>query len=604
MMSLNLIALAQQVLDLNGAELRQLSARDGVLYWLEENDHTAFSSLMSYQDHVITKIDVPFDICSRVNEYGGGELHVGQRHLYVVNASDQQIYAYDAALNVWLQFTKRTDARFTDMFEVAEGLLAVQELHQHDQEPEQSIVLIKDQQIQTVVSGADFYAAPTVSPDGRQLAFLTWSHPDMPWDECRLQVGQWINGRLRQVQCMNAGAMEVISQYEWTNTSQLLYTSDRSGYASMYCQGQLVGATTLDFGYDRWQFGGKKILYHSSGLILGIEGPPHQRQLGRFIDDKFVSYEIPFVDFGPWIVEIDDQHIACVAFHSDRPECLIQINILDGSFKRLFEQNLDLWTGPSPAIPEYMIFETAQKATSHAFYYPPKAGEHQLCPLIVISHGGPTTHTTMAFHSNILFWNALGYGVLDVNYRGSTGYGRAYQNQLKHQWGVVDVEDCVHAVQHLVRQKRVDPDRCAIRGKSSGGLTTLNALIFHDCFKVGASYFGVTDLEDLIRITHKFEKYYLDYLIGPYPKDRKRYRERSPKYLTHRLKQPVIFFQGDLDQVVPPSQSKGLVSAMKKQNLIYEYHEYAGERHGFKQTKHKLDSLVREVTFFNTILDV
>jgi dipeptidyl aminopeptidase/acylaminoacyl peptidase len=269
----------------------------------------------------------------------------------------------------------------------------------------------------------------------------------------------------------------------------------------------------------------------------------------------------------------------------------------------------DLVAGDAVSLPKAISFPTSGGATSHGLLYLPQspdcqASDDERPPLLVICHGGPTGSTSTALSLNIQFWTTRGFAVLDVNYRGSTGYGRAYRKALDGQWGVVDVEDCVAGARMLAAQSLVDGKRMAIRGSSAGGFTVLCALAFHDVFAAGASYYGVSDLEALARDTHKFESRYLDSLVGPYPERRDVYRARSPIHAADRLSCPVIFFQGLQDRVVPPAQAENMVAALRSRDLVAPLVLFPDEQHGFRRKENISRALVAELAFYREVFGI
>ncbi|MAJ82330.1 MAG: hypothetical protein CMF41_05375 [Legionellales bacterium] len=603
-MNKRITQIAKESIIIAGAKRRQLTSCNGNIFWLEGSGDSDKDQLFMYDDQLCEQ-EVPFNISSRVNEYGGGDLHVGSSGaIYTVNESDQQIYCRSDNFSSWVRITQTNNARYADMHETPYGVMAVQELHLPNEEVIQSIVIIKNNETRTLIEGQDFYAAPKLSPDKQKVAFLSWNHPNMPWDECILSIGDFSESKVQNIRRINTQTMEVISQFDWDSNNHLVYSSDKTGWSSMYVNTELVLDIQKDCGYDRWQFGGQNFIVMEPNSLIVVLGPPHNRQLGHLVGSDFKPFDLPFVEYGPWLAKVDSSHIVFIGYFSDQPEALVKLNIYSGEISYLISQQLTSWSGYQPTQPIPVEFKTRSGEIGYAFYYSPSKKISKKPALIVISHGGPTSRTCPIFNANILFWNDQGYAVVDVNYRGSTGYGRAYQDALKYQWGIRDVEDCVDVVNFLSLENLIDKDRCVIRGKSSGGLTTLNALIHHQCFKAGASHYGVTDLEGLVKITHRFESNYLDYLIGDYTLHHDRYVKRSPIHNINMLKSPVIFFQGTLDQVVPPMQSLSIVQQMRQAGLDVEYVEFEGERHGFKKQENKVRSLVDEMKFFNRVLDI
>ncbi|MDJ0704620.1 MAG: S9 family peptidase [Leptolyngbyaceae cyanobacterium MO_188.B28] len=563
----------------------------------------------------VTSVD--YNVRTRVHEYGGGDFIVANGTLYFSNFRDQRLY-YQRAGNAAQPLTPEENYRYADcvLDQSQNRLICVREDHTAaDQEAVNTLVGIglnastpAPNSSEVLAAGHDFYASPRLSPEGSQLAWLSWNHPNMPWDSAELWVAPIkADGTLGEHQRIAGGGSESIFQPEWSPDGRLYFISDRTNWWNLYCwdgaQIHPLCPKEAEFGAPQWGFAMSTYGFESSHALICTYSEHGRQQLAR-LDTKTQSLspiETPyssisglkvgagyavFMGGSPQVCS----EIACLNLATNRMEVL----------RRASEINLDPGYLSSP---EPIEFPTANGLTAHAFYYPPHNRDYQAPskerpPLLVKSHGGPTAATSTILNLGIQYWTSRGIAVLDVNYGGSTGYGRAYRQRLQGQWGIVDVEDCINGAQYLVNQDKVDGDRLAISGGSAGGYTTLAALTFHDVFKAGASYYGVSDLEALTRDTHKFESRYLDSLIGPYPDQQPLYQARSPINHLDQLACPIIFFQGDGDKVVPPNQAEKMVEALKSKQLPVAYLLFEGEQHGFRQAENIKRALEAELYFY------
>ncbi|MBS1883600.1 MAG: S9 family peptidase, partial [Actinobacteria bacterium] len=517
--------------------------------------------------------------------------------------------------------------RYADFEPTPDGksVFCVREVHDDGPEPANQIVSLPldgSRPPQVVAAGRDFYSYPRVSPDGLWLAFTCWDHPNMPWDGTELWVAPAHDpGAARP---LAGGKAESIFAPAWDSQDRLRFVSDRDGWWNLYRtvadlgspdadrdlpQVEQLSAERADLGHPQWVFGMQTHVELEDGTLVVIRTEEATERLfaldGR--GGALRDLGLPYTSFGAVSISA---HGGRVAFAAASPASEPEVVVLDvaagstESVRRASEEEVD------PALvsePRAIEFPSGDGDTAHAFYYPPAnagfAGPgDERPPLIVVSHGGPTAHETPALDREFLFWTSRGFGVVDVNYRGSTGYGRAYREKLKGTWGIVDTEDCVAAAVHLAATGEVDGGRLAIRGGSAGGYATLCALVFHDEFAAGASYYGVADTEALARDTHKFESRYLDGLIGPYPERADLYRERSPIHFARRLSAPVILFQGLEDEIVPPNQAETMVAAMAANGIPHAYLAFEGEQHGFRRAETEIRCLEAELYFYARIL--
>jgi dipeptidyl aminopeptidase/acylaminoacyl peptidase len=556
----------------------------------------------------------PFSVRSRVHEYGGGAFAVDGGVIWFCNDKDQRLYrqAPGAAPEA---VTPQGRRRFADLA-VDRGrqrVIAVCEDHGREgREPVTTLVAIgEDGRIETLAAGADFYAAPRLSPDGRRLAWLSWRHPDMPWDGCTLTLAALDgSGLVESPAAIAGGADEALFQPAWSPDGRLHFVSDRSGWWNLYRWGdggaEPVCPMPLDFGLPQWVFNMRTYGFLPGGRILAVAQLDGITKLFEIDagDGTVETVVVPFVEIHG-LVTSESRAVFVGAALRDAP-VVAAVTLADRTVRTLRRSSETRIAPGCVSIPQAVSYESAGGRTAHAFYYAPQndgfaAPEGALPPLIVKSHGGPTGQSGCGFNLKTQFWTSRGFAVLDVNYGGSTGYGREYRRLLNGQWGVVDVEDCAAGAAWLAAQGLADPARLAITGGSAGGYTTLCALTFTDVFSAGASHYGIGDLEALARDTHKFESRYLDSLVGPWPAAHETYAARSPIHHADRLACPAIFFQGTDDKVVPPNQAESMVAALRDKGLPVAYILFDGEGHGFRRAENIKRALEGELSFYGRI---
>ena len=560
----------------------------------------------------------PFNARTRVHEYGGGAFLVDGPAVYFSNFKDQRLYRAQTN-ETPVAITPEAPWRYADAVtdHSHERLICVREDHSSSgREAVNTLVaidLFDDRGIQVLVEGNDFYSNPKVSPDGNKLAWLTWNHPNMPWDGTELWAAEIeADGRLSRQKQIAGGPAESIFQPEWSPDGELHFVSDRSGWWNLFRYREGVTETLIEmeaeFGLPQWVFGQSTYAFESPEKIICAYTQHGAWQLAR-IDTSRGSLEP---------IETPYTHIFQVRARAGKavfrggagrlPTGIVELDLETGE-SQVLRQSFEVKTDAGRCIsaPEAIEFPTENGLTAHGLFYPPYNPDYrppagELPPLIIKSHGGPTGAMSGDLSLDTQYWASRGFAVFDVNYGGSTGYGRAYRERLVDHWGIVDVDDCVNAAQYLVEQGRVDGDRLIIKGASAGGYTTLAVLTFRGSFKAGASYYGVGDLEALARDTHKLESRYLDRLIGPYPERKDLYRERSPIHFVDRLNVPVIFFQGSEDKVVPPNQAEMMVEALQKNGLPVSYFLFDGEQHGFRRAETIKRTLDAELYFYAALL--
>jgi dipeptidyl aminopeptidase/acylaminoacyl peptidase len=556
-----------------------------------------------------------FSARTRVHEYGGGAFTVADGVIYFSHDGDQRLYR-QAAGAAPAAITPEANRRYADIFvdRRRRRLLCVCEDHGAGAAPVNTLVsidLAAPHAIRTLAAGNDFYAAPRLSPDGARLAWLAWNHPDMPWDGCELWLANiGADGAPENPRRIAGGRDESIFQPAFAPDGTLYFVSDRSGWWNLHRwrdgRVEALAPMAAEFGLPHWVFGMSTYAFASARQIacaFQSGGRWHTAVLDtdrRRLD----RIETPYTDVSSLAAR--EGRVVFIGAAPTLAPAVVQWEPARGTHEILRRSLPDAPEAAYVSAPQALEYPTADGATAHAFYYPPRnpgfmGPADAKPPLLVLSHGGPTAATSSALNLKIQFWTSRGFAVLDVNYRGSTGYGRDYRRRLEGRWGVADVEDCIAGARHLVARGLADEKRLAIRGGSAGGYTTLCALTFHRVFRAGAVYYGVSDLETLATDTHKFEARYLDRLIGPYPARRDLYRERSPIHHIDRMSCPVIFFQGLDDKVVPPDQTEKMVAALRARGVPVAYVPFAGEAHGLRRAGNIRRTLEAELYFYSRL---
>ena len=555
----------------------------------------------------------PLNARSRVHEYGGGAYAAGGDAVYFSNFADNLVYVQRGG-SAPVALTSNSAHRHADLEldQSRQRLMAVREDHSAGaHEPVNTLVslpLDPQQPALILASGFDFFAAPRLSPDGRQLAWLCWNHPLMPWNGTELWLADVApDGQTSGARKIAGGPAESLCQPAWSPAGELVVVSDRTGWWNLYRyqSGDLtpIHPMQAEFGLPMWVFA--QSLYGFTGdhelVAACIDGAVSRLLRIDLRSGTATPLASPFTEVRE--LRAGRGFVVVQAAAADQPEQIVCIDLATGRHDVLATAAADLPPARYLSSPESITYPTANGRVAHAFFYPPCNGDFaapagELPPLIVSSHGGPTAMSTTSLRFSFQFWTSRGFAVLDVNYGGSTGYGRDYMESLKGQWGVVDVEDCVAGAQYLARQGRVDPQRMAIRGGSASGFTTLCALAFHRVFKAGASHYGVSDLAALDADTHKFESRYTAWLVAAPPERDAVYRERSPIMHTDKLSCPMIFFQGLDDKVVPPAQSESMVQALRARGVPAAYVPFEGEGHGFRRKENIERCLEAELSFY------
>ncbi len=593
----------------------------GDIYWLEGRPAEKGRSVLVRRTPDGSRGDVspePFNVRTRVHEYGGGAYAVDRGTVFFSNFRDQRIYKVFPG-SAPEPLTPDGPLRYADAA-VDHGrgrLAAVREDHSDpSREPVNAIAAIAfepNTEQKVLVSGADFYSNPRFSPDGRRMCWIEWRHPNMPWDGCELWTAEIAaDGSPASRRKVAGGPEESIFQPEWSPSGELFFISDRNGFWNLY-RDSIAGPAAVhemeaDFGLPHWVFRMSTYGFASGGRLICAYTRSGEWNLAS-VDPSGGGLDpiaTPYTD-------IDGLQVAGTAAvfrgaSSSEPAAIVKLDLLSGKTERLRNAaRLDDDIRPYLSAPRPISFPTTGGRSAHAFYYPPRnpdfaAPEDEKPPLIVMSHGGPTSAASSALSLSKQYWTSRGFAIVDVNYSGSSGYGRDYRRRLNGNWGIADVDDCTNAALHLAGRGLVDRGRLIVKGGSAGGYTTMACLAFRDVFAAGASYYGVSDLEALARDTHKFEARYLDSLIGPYPEAKDTYIERSPIHSVDKLSAPMIFFQGSEDRVVPPDQTETMVDALRAKGIATAYLLFEGEQHGFRNGDNIQRALDAELYFYATIL--
>jgi dipeptidyl aminopeptidase/acylaminoacyl peptidase len=616
--------LSAEALAAGGINFGDLRSANGRLYWVENvparGGEVALFSLGAGVTAQLTPNGV--NVRTRVHEYGGAPFIAVGDTIYYSQLADQRLYE----LKHGGPPTAVTppNYRYADCValprsaKAAAALLCVREDHSDHAHVRNALVRLPlpiagagTSAGDVLFDGSDFVSYPRLSPDGRRLAFITWNHPNMPWDGTQLKVAELTAAGLKAPVVVAGGAAESVLEPQWAEDGTLYFMSDRSGFWNLYADraagAQPIWPRAAEFAAPLWQFGqsnyvllgdGSAVVCFRESGIARLAVVDLKKGTGRELD-------LPYVEFSH-LTRVDARHVAAVAGASTSLASIVNIDIASGKATTLRTAGESPLQGDSVSIAVAIDFPSAHGRTAHAFYYAPtnpryRAVEGTLPPLLALVHGGPTSQASPALRSSVQFWTSRGIAVVDVNYGGSSGYGRAYRQALNGNWGVVDVEDVIAAVRFLIGTQRADAMRTAISGGSAGGYTVLVALSTSDVFRAGTDRFGVSDMTALARDTHKFESRYVDSLIGPLPEAQAIYDSRSPLNHLDGFKVPVLVLQGADDPVVPPNQSQRIVDALRARHVPVAYILYPGESHGFRKPETIINSQQAELTFYGRV---
>jgi dipeptidyl aminopeptidase/acylaminoacyl peptidase len=623
--------ISAQIVAAQGVRLGAVALDGDDVYWIEGRPHEGGRNVLVRRRPDGSTVDVvpaDFNVRSRVHEYGGGAYVVSRGVVYFSNFADQRLYktrVSDSVLEMPGAITPEGKWFYADyaIDPIRNRLVCVREDHSGEGEAVTTLVSLPlDDEPHTgavIASGHDFYSTPRFSPDGSQLSWLAWRHPNMPWDGTELWVADvTAAGAITEARLVAGGDDESIYQPGWGPDGQLYFATDKSGWWTLYCAGAkgAIGAVLNDpppeseFGRPQWVFGAATWTFVGPSRMVAAY-TQHGRWFLADVNTETGEWRRMETDLEPhdWMAagSAPAASVILVAASATRADSVVRLDVSSGHADVLRTSSTFELDPDDVAVPQPIQFATDEGEVAHAIYYAPTnaafAGpDDERPPLIAISHGGPTTATNATLDLRIQFWTSRGFAVVDVNYRGSSGFGREYRNALRGEWGIADVADMVHVSRHLVAAGLADESRLVIRGGSAGGYTTLAALTFHPgVFKAGASYYGISDIEVLAHDTHKFEARYLDRLIGPYPETRDTYRARSPIHFVDRLACPLILFQGLEDRVVPPNQSEMMANAARAKGLPVAYLTFEGEQHGFRRAETIVMSLEAELYFYGAV---
>ena len=612
--------LSAEALAAGGINFSDLRSANGRLYWSENvparGGEIAVFSYGAGATAQVTPNGV--NVRTRVHEYGGAPFVVVGDTIYYSRLSDQRLYELKpgGAPNA----VTPPDYRYADCIaspgaaKSAATLVCVREDHRDPAHVRNALVRLPLPVAgpgEVLFDGSDFVSYPRLSPDGRRLAFITWNHPNMPWDGTELRVSELTAAGLKPSVVVAGGAAESVLEPQWGGDGTLYFISDRSGFWNLYADraggAQPIWPRAAEFAAPLWQFGqsnyvllgdGRAVVCYRERGIAHLAVIDLAKGTGRELD-------LPYLEFSH-LTRVDAQHVAAIVGAAKSLASIVSIDVASGKTMTLRTAGESPLHADSISSAVAIDFPSAHGRTAHAFYYAPTNPHYrpepgELPPLLALVHGGPTSQASPALRSNVQFWTSRGIAVVDVNYGGSAGYGRAYRQLLNGNWGVVDVEDVIAAVRFLVGSKRADAMRTAISGGSAGGYTVLVALSTSDVFHAGTDRFGVSDMTALARDTHKFESRYIDSLIGPLPEAQAVYDSRSPLNHLDGFKVPVLVLQGADDPVVPPDQSQRIVDALRARHVPVAYILYQGESHGFRKPETIIKSQQAELSFYGQI---
>ena len=612
-----------------GTRLSAVWLERGTTWWLEGRPAETGRVVLMKAEGRKEPVDVVpsgFNVRTMVHEYGGGAYCVHGHTVFCSNFEDQSLYrvAPDTEPVPITPAVEGATHRYADGRVTPDSRLWIGVRERHD-EGERSRDVVNElvaiptdgtEEPRIIAGGRDFYSNPRISPDGKRLSFLAWNLPWMPWDGCELFAAELIpEGTLEHVtQIAGRDGAESIWQPEWSPDGELVFASDRSGWWNLerVREGErsVLYAAEAEFGYPAWVFGLRSFAFLGDGRLFVTYDREGRTLFGLLDADSGTldELELPYDAISSASVAAEGSAVVFIAGSATTPSEIVRLDVSDGSTETL-RRSAQVSVDPSHfSMPRAIEFPTENDLSAHALFYPPVSPAHtglegERPPLIVMSHGGPTSSASPLFSLDTQFWTTRGFAVVDVNYGGSTGYGRAYRERLNGQWGVVDLQDCVNAARFLVAEGEADPDRLLITGGSAGGYTTICALTFTDEFAAGSSYFGIADLEQFGGgDTHKFELEYEHTLVGPYPEAAELYRARSPIHFVEQITTPMLVLQGADDKVVPPSQAELIVAALRERGIPHAYLLFEGEGHGFRKAETIVSSLQAELSFYAQIL--
>ncbi len=604
-------------------------------YWLQAraSDGGRGEVIRRTPDGITTSVTpAPWNVRSRVHEYGGGAYAVRDKILVFANLDDLRLYRLDvrepatAPVPITPPGVHRYAEPVIDLRR--RRVIAIREDHTDPSAPVNTLVSLDLDSSngdggQVIASGSDFVAAADLSADGDHLAWISWDLPRMPWESSTVhRAALDAAGLVRTTEAVTDGSTWV-QQPRWAPDGRLFFIEESGEWAGLAVVGPESPAATprrfevdgFEFGRPNWFLGARDYDFLPDGRIVASAWDAGIARL-VVIDPSdgtcaLLDHDIVAID---GVATTSDGRVLSLTSARATSKAVVLMTLLASAGGALrprvdtLASLSDLLLDPGmTSLAESVTWTNSEGKIVHGFYYPPaqvdvRAPDNDRPPLLVESHGGPTSLCTASFKPGFHYWTSRGFAILDVNYGGSSGFGRSYRERLDGQWGVVDVDDCVTGASAMAEQGRADPDRLAIRGGSAGGYTTLRALTVSAVFAAGASHFGIGDLETLVKETHKLESRYLDSLIGPYPERRDLYVERSPIHHLDDLSSPMILFQGTEDKAVPPNQATSMADALRAKGMPVALVMFEGEGHGFRQATNIRRALEAELYFYGRVL--
>lgn len=607
----------------NKKSLQEMHAGTHSLYWVEtrpeENARCALMRL-SLQGK-IEEVSQVQSVRSRVYEYGGGAFAVQNDDIYYSDGVSQALAFLNGATSDVSVLQNPEKMRYADItiHPLGWGLAYIKEDHSTETVQNSVCWYYKGQEV-TVASGCDCYASPRFSPDGKSLAFISWNFPNMPWDGCELSLASVSEPQKIIIVQKFGGQNESICQVSWSPDNCLYFVSDKTGWWNLYSFSrdqalQPLFEAPLSFGMPQWNLG--KLMYTfipksqtSKEYVLALTYIHEGRNYFAFLDPKIGLLEkedMPFSQINDLCTF--DGKAFFLGSGPATPPSIVSIDFSTRRWTIVYSAQKDVGYDQSwISSPEALTYPSKTSGTGYAFYYPPKnplctAPEGTLPPLLVRCHGGPNAAAPTGFDARIHFWTSRGFAVLDVNYTGSSGFGREYMQNLQGKWGLADVADCIAAAEKTVQMKKADPHKLVVNGGSSGGLTALGCLFQSKTFAAGTSYYGVTDLVTLVQKTHKFEEHYINLLVAKYPEGIDLLKQRSPFYNVEKITAPTLFLQGEEDFVVPPEQSQQMHDKLQEHGIFAKILLFPGEAHGFRLSSTIEKALSTELDFYLQVLD-